>query len=178
MAKDVIISNGSGTSELINGSYSVSVNSTGYDSASIDPNTVTIVEGTNSYAFTVAGNGTLTLHVTEDGTEIGTAVVGAKFKRADADGNLYGNEITTDATGNAVFEHVPYASTGAPNVYFKQISSDGEHEFSSDLITVSLSTETYTKEIQNARGVERTITLTDKNYANLPIESATITFTE
>ena len=38
-----------------------------------------------------------------------------------------------------------------------------------------MTTNTQTVEIQNAVGATRTINLTDTNYANLPIDSGTIT---
>ena len=40
MAKTVTITNGTGTSELINGTYSVSASASGYDNTSINPNTL------------------------------------------------------------------------------------------------------------------------------------------
>ena len=40
-----------------------------------------------------------------------------------------------------------------------------------------MTTDTSTVEIQNTIGALRTITLTDANYTNLPIDSATITLT-
>lgn len=175
MAKIVTITNGVGTGEIINGAYTVDANVVGYDNTSINPNSVNIVEGTNSYAFTVAATGTLTLHVTEDGTESGVPIVGATFIRTDSVGTEYGTQITTDAQGNAVFNNVPFAQTGAPLVYYKQLSSDGDHEFSSDVVNTSLTTSTLTEQIQNTVGATRTINLTDANYANLPIDSATLT---
>ena len=175
MAKIVTITNGVGTGEIINGTYTVDANVVGYDNTSINPNSINIVEGTNSYAFTVAATGTLTLHVTEDGTESGVPIVGATFIRTDSVGTEYGTQITTDAQGNAVFNNVPFAQTGAPLVYYKQLSSDGDHEFSSDVVNTSLTTSTLTEQIQNTVGATRTINLTDSNYANLPINSATLT---
>ena len=40
-----------------------------------------------------------------------------------------------------------------------------------------MTTSTETLEIQNQVGATRTITLTDTNYANLPIDAGTITLT-
>ena len=175
MAKIINIVNGTGSSDVINGSYNVTAEVTGYDNASINPSTVNIEAGTNNYAFTISASGTLTLHVTEDGTAAGTPVVGATFIRADADGNEYGDAITTDASGNAVFANVPYAASGAPTIYYKQTASDGNHEFDNTLQNTSLTSESATLEIQNALGEVRTISLTDANYANLPVDSATLT---
>ena len=177
MAKTIIITNGTGTSELINDTYTVTSNTTGYDNSSILPNTVNITEGTNSYAFTISATGTLTLHVTEDGTSSGTPIVGATFIRTDSSGNEYGSAITTDSSGDAVFNNVPFDSTNAPTIYYKQTASDGDHEFSMSVASTTLTTSTSTIEIQNAPGATRTITLTDANYTNLPVEAGEITLT-
>lgn len=175
MAKIININNGQGTESLINGSYTVTASATGYDNTSINPSTVSIVEGTNTYQFTIAATGTLTLHVTEDGTTTGTPIVGATFIRTDSTGNEYGSAITTDSNGDAVFNNVPYDSTSAPTVYYKQTASDGDHEFVNTVQSTTLTTSTSTVEIQNTPGATRTITLTDSNYANLPIDIATLT---
>ena len=177
MAKIVNIVNGSGTVELINDTYSVSADVAGYDNSTIDPTTVSVEAGTNSYSFTISANGTLTLHVTEDGTSSGTPIIGATFVRTDVSGNQYGTTITSDANGDALFNSVPYDNTSAPTIYFKQLSSDGDHEFNADVQNTTLSSQTATLEIQNSPGQTRTINLTDANYSNLPIGSATLTFT-
>ena len=177
MAKIVTITNGTGTTELINDTYTVEAEVTGYDNTSLDPSSVNVVDGTNAYAFTIAATGTLTLHVTDDGTTSGNPIVGATFIRTDSAGTEYGTAITTDATGDAVFNNVPFAATDAPAIYFKQTASDGDHEFDATVQTITLTTSTETLEIENPVGATRTITLVDANYANLPIESGTLTFT-
>ena len=175
MTKIITITNGVGTSEIINGTYSVDANVVGYDNTSINPNSVSIVEGTNSYAFTISSTGTLTLHVTEDGTSTGTPIVGATFVRTDSSGVEYGSPITTDSQGDAIFNNVPFAQTDAPLIYYKQTASDGNHEYSSAVVNTSLATSTSTIQIQNAIGATRTINLTDANYSNLPIDSGSLT---
>ncbi len=177
MAKIVNIINGTGTSELINDNYTITANVVGYENTTINPTSIEVVEGTNSYAFTIAATGTLTLHVSEDGTATGTPIVGATFIRTDATGTEYGTPITTDAEGDAIFNNVPFAETSAPTIYFKQTASDGEHEFVGTVQTATMTTSTATLEIQNSVGATRTITLTDANYENLPLASATLTFT-
>jgi hypothetical protein len=177
LAKTVNITGGTGTADLINGSYTVSSEVAGYDNTSINPSSVSIIEGTNSYAFTLAATGTLTLHVTEDGTVGGTPIVGATFIRTDSTGNEYGSVITTDASGDAIFANVPYDATNAPLIYYKQMTSDGDHEFSSAVVSTSLTTQTETNQVANQPGATRTINLTDANYVNLPIESGTLTLT-
>ena len=177
MAKIVTITNGSGSAELINDTYTVTANVVGYDNTSILPSSLEVVEGTNSYAFTIAADGTLTLHVTEDGTSTGTPVIGATFVRTDSTGTEYGSPITTDSNGDAVFDNVPYDATNAPTIYFKQTASDGDHEFDTTIQSTTMTTTTATVEIQNPVGATRTIALTDANYANLPIESGSLTLT-
>ena len=176
MAKIITITDGVGTSNIINDSFNVTSEVNGYDNTSINPSTVTIEEGTNTYAFTISATGTLTLHVTEDGTASGTPIVGATFVRTDSTGTEYGNPITSDSKGNAVFNNVPFDETSAPTIYFKQTVSDGDHEFSDAVQSTTMTTSTSTLEIQNTLGALRTIRLADANYDNLPI-SGTLTFT-
>ena len=177
MAKIITITNGSGSGALINDTYTVSAEVTGYNNASIDPASIVVQEGTNSYNLTIAATGTLTLHVSEDGTAAGTPVVGATFIRTDSAGNEYGSQITSDASGNAVFDNVPYAASGAPLIYYKQLASDGDHEFVGTVANTSMTSSTATVEVTNPVGATRTISLTDANYTNLPIDSGTLTFT-
>ena len=176
MAKIVTITNGVGTTDLINDTYTVAAEVAGYNNVTIDPSSVNVESGTDSYAFTISAEGTLTLHVTEEGLASGTPIVGATFIRTDASGTEYGDAITTDASGNAVFNNVPFGEN-APAVYYKQTASDGDHEFDNTVQSTTLVNNTETVEIQNARGQVRTINLTDANYANLPIENGTLTFT-
>lgn len=177
MEKIINIVNGVGEEELINGNYTVTSDVVGYDNTSIDPSSVTLSEGVNTYNFTIAASGTLTLHVSEDGTSTGTPVVGAVFVRTDSTGQEYGNSITTDSNGDAVFSNVPFAETGAPIIYFKQTASDGDHEFDNSVQNTTMTTSSETLEIQNSVGALRTISLVDANYANLPIEAGSLTFT-
>ena len=166
----ITITNGVGQENILNGSYSVSANVPGYDNTTINPSSLTVEAGTKTYSLTIAAEGTLTLHVTEDGTSTGTPIVGATFIRTDASGNEYGTAITTDSNGDAVFANVPYDATNAPTIYFKQTASDGNHEFNSNNQSTTLTASTATLEIQNAVPAGRTINLTDDNYANLPID--------
>ena len=176
MAKpyNINITSGTGSEAVLNGSYSVTSNTTGYDDASILPVSLDVVSGTNSYAFTIAATGTLTLHVTEDGTASGTPIVGATFARTDASGTVYGSAITTDSNGDAVFNNVPFDSTNAPLIYYKQTASDGEHEFDNTVQSTTMTTSTSTVEIENAVPATRTFTLTDANYTNLPLDGEII----
>ena len=175
MAKTVTITNGTGTSNIVNGNYSVTSNTNGYDNSSINPSSILVEAGTNSYSFTIGATGTLTLHVSEDGTTSGTPIVGATFVRTDNNGTEYGTPITSDSNGNAIFNNVPFSDTDAPVIYFKQTASDGDHEFTNTVQNTTLTTSTSTIEITNNLGALRTITLTDQNYENLPISSSILT---
>ena len=170
MAKNVIITNGTGTTELINDTYTVTAEVTGYNNTTINPNSIIVDAGTNTYSFTIAAEGTLTLHVTEEGTSTGTPIVGATFIRTDSTGTEYGTTITTDTNGDAVFNNVPFAATNTPIIYYKQTASDGNHEFDNTVQNTTMTTSTSTVEIQNTVGATRTINLTDTNYTNLPID--------
>ena len=177
MSKTINIVNGTGSESIINGTYSVTASVTGYDDTSINPSSISIVEGTNAYQFSIAANGTLTIHVTDTGTSTGTPIVGATFYRSDSTGTEYGSVITTDSNGDAVFANVPYDGTNPPTIYYKQTASDGNHEFDNTVQSTTMTTSTSTVELQNALGATRTITLTDANYANLPIDTGSITLT-
>lgn len=177
MNKEVIISNGVGSIDLINGNYNVSGEVNGYNNSTLNPSTINVVEGENEYSFTIAAEGVLTLHVSEEGTASSTPIVGAKFIRVDSEGNEYGSEITSDSEGNAVFNNVPYAEHDAPIIYYKQTAGDGSHEFVSTVQSTTLTTDAQTVEVENPLGDIRTIRLLDANYANLPIDSATLSLT-
>ncbi len=175
MAKIITILNGEGSQNILNGSYSVEASVDGYNNSSISPSTVNVVEGTNNYAFTISANGTLTLHVSDDGTSTGNPIVGAIFVRTDSSGTEYGDPITSNSEGNAIFENVPYAQDDAPTIYFKQTASDSEHEFNNQVQSITMNSDAQTQEIQNSVPALRTFTLTDANYENLPIDNGTIT---
>ena len=177
MAKHLIpITNGKGSKALTNGTYTVEAEILGYDNTSINPNSIEITEGNNSYTFQIAATGTLTLHVCDDGTNIGVPIIGATFKRCDREGREYGAEVISDDSGNAIFNNVPYSGNETPpTIYIKQTSSDGEHIFTDTLKEIVMNTETHTEEIANAKAAEREFTITDKNYENLPISDGNIT---
>ncbi len=179
MAQHIVpITNGKGSKEIIDGSYNVTANVIGYENSTIDPKQLNITAGVNTYNLTIAANGTLTLHVTDDGTTIGIPIVGATFYRCDANGTTYGNVITTDDDGNAVFPSVPHNTTNPPKIYFKQMTSDGAHTFDDTLQTTTLNNPTGTVEIANPDADIRNFNLTDANYTNLPIADGEIILTE
>ena len=114
MARHTIpITNGRGSIELVNGNYKASATVEGYDETTLTPNNVTLVEGTDTYAFMISAKGILTLHVTDTGDKItGVQVVGARFVRTDSTGTIKTSEITTDSDGNAIFNNVPFSPSG------------------------------------------------------------------
>lgn len=177
MAKPYIINinDGTGSKNVPNGSYTASITSNGYDTSSLNPKEINVTSDVDSYSFTVSASGTLVLHVSEDGTSGGTSVVGAKFIRCDKDGNTYGNEVISGSDGNATFNNVPYAASGSPTIYYKQTSSDGEHDYDSSLKSVTLLTSQETVEVINSLPKLKTFTLKDANYDGLNIEVAEIT---
>ena len=174
----VPITNGKGSKEIIDGNYSVSANVLGYNNSSINPKQLNITAGLNSYNLTIAADGTLTLHLTDDGTDIGIPIVGATFYRCDSNGTHYGDMIETDDDGNAIFNFVPHDATNPITVYFVQTSSDGSHTFDSSVQQTTLNGPTKTLEIENPDADLRNFNLTDANYANLPIADGTITLEE
>lgn len=172
----VTIKDGEASARILNGNYTVTTSVDGYNESSLDPKSITVVEGTNTYNFTVSASGTLNLRVTEEGTSESTnVVVGAKFIRCDKDGNTYGTEIVSGEDGIAKFTNVPYKDTNAPTIYYKQTSSIDDHEFDQTLKSIQMINSEYTEEIKNAKAELRTIKYTDSNYSGLPIENATIT---
>lgn len=171
----VTITNGRGTVNLAPGTYDAVANVAGYDNSTLSPTSVTIASGTDSYAFTIAASGTLTLVVTNTGTSTGVPIEGAVFYRTDATGTKYGDPITTNANGVAVFNNVPFASTNAPRIYFIQESSDAQHTFNDEVQYVTMTSSTLRYYIANPDAQTSNITLTDANYDGLPIASGTIT---
>lgn len=177
MAKShtIAITNGIGSTELVNGEYNVTSSTPGYDDSTISPSTQSITEDVDTYDFTIEATGTLTIHVSDDGTEIGIPIIGATFYRCDSSGKTYGDIITSDEEGNAVFNNVPYSETSTgPKIYFKQITSDEQHTFDDALQETTLEADSKTIEIQNPEATTRTFNLTDANYLGLPIEDGEI----
>lgn len=176
MAKpySITITNGVGQANVLEDSYSVTSNTPGYLDSSIDPKTLDITGSASEYSLKISGEASLTLHVTDTGTSTGVPIVGAKFIRCDRLGNTYGSEVTTDSTGNAVFQNLPYAQENAPDVFYKQTTGDGTHTFDSTLKSIILDSVTNTKEVENPLPPLKTFKLEDANYTGLMIESGTI----
>lgn len=176
MARHTIpITDGKGSIELVNGVYNATAVVGGYDASTLNPSQVTIIEGTNDYAFTISAKGVLTLHVTDTGDKTtGVQIVGAKFVRTDSTGTVTGVEAITDTDGNAVFNNVPFAPSGSTEIYYKQITSDGGHIFDDTVKSIIMTTSTKTVEIVNSAAPVRNIMLTDVSFPNIPIKDGQI----
>ena len=176
MARHTIpITNGKGSIELVTGTYNAQAVAGGYDSSTLEPKSVTIADGTTTYAFTISAKGTLTLHVTDTGNpDTGVQIVGAKFIRTNSTGTIVGKEITTNTDGDAVFNNVPFAPSGSTEIYYKQITSDGGHTFDETVKSVIMTTSTETIEIENPTAPVRNIMLTDASLPNIPITSGQV----
>ena len=171
MARHTIpITNGKGSIELVNGVYNATAVVGGYDASTLDPKQITIIEGTNDYAFTISAKGVLTLHVTDSGDKVtGVQIIGAKFVRTDSTGTINGPEISTNDDGNAVFNNVPFAASGSNKIYYKQISGDGGHTFDDTVKSITMTEESETVEIANPEAPIRNFTLMDASFPNIPI---------
>ena len=171
MARHTIpIANGKGSIELVTGTYNATAVAGGYDASTLNPKSVTIVDGTDTYAFTISAKGTLTLHVTDTGNpDTGVQIVGAKFVRTDNVGNIIGSEIVTNQDGNAVFNNVPFAESNSTAIYYKQISSDGGHTFDDTVKSIVMTQSSETVQITNPPAPVRNFTLMDASFPNIPI---------
>lgn len=173
----VNITNGSGSSYMKSGTYSVSVSAYGYDPTTLTPTTYTATDTTGTGNFTVEANGTLTFIVNEDGAAgASTLITDGYIVMTNADGSAtYGLPIRIE-NGIAVFPNVPYVDgTGYP-LYFKQTSSDGMHNPYDGVITVIMDAATKTVYVQNTPIADQTFTLYNANYTGLPVGNATMLF--
>ena len=171
MARHTIpITNGKGSIELVTGTYNAQAVAGGYDASTLNPKSVTIIDGTTTYAFSIGAKGTLTLHVTDTGDPTtGVQIVGAKFIRTDSTGTIVGNEIVTNVDGDAVFNNVPFAESGSTAIYYRQISGDGGHTFDDTVKSIVMTESTQTVQITNPPAPVRNFTLMDASFPNIPI---------
>ena len=168
---NVSITDGAGSARMSEGEYSVSVNAAGYDATSLSPTTYTVTRSAGSGTFTVSAVGTLTLSFNETGASGGIPITSGTVVMTDSTGAVeYGSPVTISATGEGVFECVPFGTLGEPiTLYFKQLSSDGNHYVESGVISVSMDSIIKTSYVQNLPFAEQNFTLTDANYAGLPV---------
>ena len=175
---NVTITEGVGTQNMKAGTYTVTAAASGYDATSLSPTSYTATAEAGSGVFTLSANGALTLVFNETGAQGGTAVTSGSVVMTDSTGNVqYGSPVTINATGEAAFPNVPYDS-GTPYVlYFKQLSTDDNHNVYSGVITVNMASASQTEYVVNSAIAAQSFTLTDANYSGLPIAAATLTFT-
>lgn len=175
---NVQITNGSGSEEMKKGTYTVSVSANGYDATSLSPTTYTASESAGSGSFTVSADGTLTLVFNETGASGGTPITSGSVVMTDSTGATeYGSSVTIGATGEAVFNNVPYNASSPYVLYFVQKETDAAHNIYEGVITVNMSSASQTEYVLNSAIALQTFTLTDANYSGLPVADATITFT-
>ncbi len=170
---NVTITNGTGSQAMQKGTYTVTATATGYDVSTLTPTTYTATDAENTQAFTLSANGTLTVNVNETGAAGGTPITSGSIVMTDASGTTeYGQPVTIDANGDAVFENVPYGDAGTPfQLYFKQLTTDENHNIFEGVISVAMSAQTQTAYVQNTATAVQTFTLTDENYG-MPVDGS------
>ena len=175
---NVQITNGSCSADMKKGTYSVTVSANGYDATSLSPTSYTATESAGTGNFTVSADGVLTLVFNETGAEGGTPVISGSVVMTDSAGTTeYGSAVNINATGQAVFNNVPYSAETPYVLYFVQKATDDNHNLYDGVITVNMASATQTEYIVNSPIAAQTFTITDANYAGLPVANATLTFT-
>ena len=177
---DILITNGTGSATMEPGSYTVSATyAPGYELTSLQPTSYTVSSGAQPAAFTLAANGTLTINFNETGAAGGTPITSGTVVMTDATGETqYGSVVNIDENGVATFENVTYGTAEAGyTLYFKQLTSDENHNVYPNVFAVGMGAQTQTEYIQNTPiAVEQNVTLTDANYTGMPIQSASLNF--
>lgn len=175
---NVTITNGSGTQAMSPGEYNVSATyAPGYDTTTLSPTTYSVGTTAGSGTFTLTASGTLTIIFNETGTAGGTPITSGTVVMTDSTGETqYGSPISIDSSGTATFNNVPYGSAqSAYTLYFKQLTSDSEHNIYSGVFTVGMGAQTQTEYIINTPNTtEQSFTLTDATYSGLPVQNATL----
>ena len=174
---NVTITNGTGSENMQKGVYTVSATANGYDTSTLTPTTFNATENEGSENFTLSANGALTINFNETGAAGGTPITSGSVVMTDSTGNTeYGSPVTISATGDAVFNNVPYGDAGSPfQLYFKQLSTDDDHNIFEGVISVAMTAQTQTEYVQNTANALQTFSLTDATYG-MPIDG-TLTFT-
>ena len=175
----VTITDGQGSTEMKAGTYMVSATEAfGYDTTTLSPTSYTATETTGTGTFTLSASGTLTFNVVEDGTS--TPITSGTIVMTDQTGSTqYGTIVNISSTGEAIFNNVPYGTDSTPFVlYFKQLTSDDNHNPYSGVITVSMTSATQSQNIVNTTIATQSITLTNADYDGLTIPNATLSFSQ
>lgn len=179
---NVTIINGSGSQTMQTGEYSVSaIYAPGYDMTTLAPTSYSATSSTSTGTFTIAATGTLTIIFNETGAEGGTPITSGSVVMTDSTGEVqYGGVVDINSNGIATFENVPFGSEqSAYTLYFKQLTSDENHNIYPDVFAVGMGNQTQTEYILNTpKSVLQNFTLTDANYPNLPVYNAVLKFEE
>lgn len=177
---NVTIINGAGSQTMNPGSYSVSaIYAPGYNMETLSPTSFNATSEGATGAFTISASGTLTIVFNETGAQGGAPITSGTVVMTDSTGEVqYGDVVQIDSNGNAIFNNVPYGSAqSAYTLYFKQLTSDENHNIYENVFAVGMGGETQTEYILNTlKPVLQNFTLTDANYTNLPVYDAVLKF--
>ena len=149
---DVTILNGQGSETMKAGEYSVSaIYAPGYDMETLSPTSFTATSSTQTGAFTISASGTLTITFNETGAAGGTPITSGSVVMTDSTGETqYGEVVEVDSTGTATFNNVPYGSEqSAYTLYFKQLTSDENHDPYPDVFAVGMGAQTQQEYVIN-----------------------------
>lgn len=175
---NITIINGTGSQTINPGTYSVSaIYAPGYDMSTLSPTSYTATSSTETAEFTISANGTLTIIFNETGASGGTPITSGTVVMTDSTGTTqYGSVVQIDENGTAVFNNVPYGSEqSAYTLYFKQLTSDENHNIYENVFAVGMGDQTQTEYILNTlKSVLQNFTLTDANYPNMPVYNAVL----
>lgn len=177
---NITIINGEGSQTMSAGNYNVSaIYAPGYDMATLSPTTFTATSQTQTGAFTISATGTLTINFNETGAQGGTPITSGTVVMTDSTGSeQYGPVVDIDSNGNATFNNVPFGSEQAAyTLYFKQLTSDENHNIYESVFAVGMGGSTQTEYVLNTlKSVLQRFTLTDANYTGLPVYNAVLKF--
>lgn len=177
---NVTIINGTGSQTMNPGNYTVSsIYAPGYDMDTLSPTSFTATSTTTTGAFTLSASGTLTITFNETGAIGGTPITSGTVVMTDSTGTTqYGQVVNIDANGTATFSNVPYGSEQAAyTLYFKQLTSDENHNIYENVFAVGMGGQTQQEYILNElKSVIQNFTLTDANYPELPVYNAVLQF--
>lgn len=177
---NVTIINGRGSQTMETGQYSVSaIYAPGYDMTTLSPTSYSATSTSSTGTFTISATGTLTIVFNETGAEGGTPITSGTVVMTDSTGTTqYGPIIDIDSTGTATFNNVPFGSEQAAyTLYFKQLTSDENHNIYQTVFAVGMGSSTQAEYILNTpKSVLHSFTLTDANYTNLPVYNAVLQF--
>ena len=177
---NVTIINGTGSQTMNSGNYTVSaIYAPGYDMATLSPTSYTTTSSTSTGEFTISATGTLTITFNETGEAGGAPITSGTVVMTNSTGTVeYGSVVEINSNGTATFSNVPFGSTqSAYTLYFKQLSSDANHNIYSSVFSVGMGSQTQQEYVVNTlKSVLQNFTLTDANYPELPIYNAVLQF--